>query len=233
MSAITSFIGDLTGANAMREATDVQRQQYEWLKSLSEEDRKSLLGIYDQAEQSGFFDPNVRMQLYDKAVSPYNEKELRNVGQAERALGSRPGDTNAQAAIGSAIASQDLQRASKYESFFDQAFRDRMAFRQAASNAGPGMAAQAGQALSGSLMQQGQAQQQAFDPFFSVMAQYLARSPNSMGGASSIPSGGGLPVWGGLAGGGYPAFQGGPFFGGGGQWDPSASGGAVSLEVPF
>lgn len=184
MSFITDFVGELTGANAMKDATQIQRDQYGWMKDIATEDRTALKEIYDQAVEQGFFDHRARQKMWREAAAPGNARDLANVGAAEKALGARPGDTNAQAAIAMVLDKQKQEEADRALGFFEQAFKDRFTMRHAIGGGDPGAALSTGQTLSGTLMGQGQQQQQGFMNLVSA-GMAFAKPGGKKGGATA------------------------------------------------
>lgn len=224
MSFVTDLIDHATGASAMNEATDLQREMFNYNQQLSKEDRAAGLEIYDNANKEGFFNWRHKLDLYDKAVDPTNARDLRNVGVALRSAGARPGDTNVDAATAMVLNAQKQQRGDTALKYYDQGFKDRMIMRQAINGNTAALAAQQGQNLSNTLMQQGQQQAQQFGMF----SQYI--SPFLFGNHNKTPGAGGGVVKNSFSGlgtsGGYGQGQFGGGSGGPGGFGGSQFGGA-------
>lgn len=204
---MSNVVGDFTGANAMKDAAGVQKEQMDYLRRISGEDRAADLGIYNMADQEGFFDWSKRLKMYDDAVDPNNARDLENVGAAERAAGARPGDTNASAAIAMTELAQKRERGQMESKFFDESFKNRFAMRHAIGGNTMSMMNNAANTYAQTLQQQGASQMQGFTQMLTTGAQFAAMSPNGAGSGATAPPGG-LPVpnntnWGEENGGGF------------------------------
>jgi hypothetical protein len=191
MSFVTDLIDHATGASAMNEATDMQRDEFNYWKGLSEEDRKAMLGIFDEAERGGFFDWRKRLDMYDKAVSPANDRDMRNVGVALRTAGSRPGDTNTDAATAMVLNAQKSQRGEQAMKFFENGFKDRFAMRSAIGGNTNALMSHASDTLSQTLMGQGQQQAGNFGLFTQAISPFVFGKP---GGGGAGGGGGGTNI---------------------------------------
>jgi len=203
MGFVTDLIDHATGASSMNNATDLQRSQFEYFKQLSEEDRKALQSLYDKAQSEGFFDWQKRLDMYDKAVDPQNQRDMRNVGAILRQAGARQGDTNTDASAAMVLRAQKNSRGEAAMNFFDRAFKDQFAIRSAMAGNNNPLMAQSAQTLSQTLMNQGQQQAGQFNSLLQYASPFLFKGKGKMpGGGGAKPGFSGITNWGEGSGGG-------------------------------